>query len=693
MTLLKKIRTEVLVLLGYLLVTVVFTYPLVFKISSSLYGYTSDNFSAAWHFWWLKFIPTQGLTADFIPYINAPFGIQYGALAMESFWVLSARVLSTLGNELLALNTLFLLSFPLAGMTMYFLSYYLFKNKPGAFIAGLIFAFAPYHFWQGYAHISLTFIYTLPLFLLALFYLNDKPSVLAGVLLALSFVLVFLNTFYYGLFMALVGVSFFLVNFLMALFKKESYFTGKRIKALLVSGLLVMVLMTPSILDFYSSLKTTFTSATGSVSNRTLNDFLSLSLRPWDLFLPAPDHPLFGELSKDIYKKITTISNDYKTISAFLPERVVYLGILPSLLALVGIIYGLKNSTTRKKTVLITILLILVTLFALPPVVVIKGINFYFPSYLIYLTLPPLRVLVRFGVVILLFVSLLASIGVVGILKRFPRVQLALVVVVVGVILVEFLPLPPSKVVTFDKPPEYYQWLKEIKEDVIVAEYPARFDLADALIWQRYHQKKLFNMFSNEYHQLWDRVSNLESVEHADILASLGVKYVIFHTDYLYQNSHPFDDLYFTRFSPPPTMQVKNGEKIDVKEYSWLKLLREYSDARVYELAPTNAKFFSYNPKREKALTWIGENSLVITKEVNTVYLFNFGAEKIQLGIDFEIEGAKEKLIRKFYNGIETKDLNKRVLELRPGFNVLRIDSNCLDCGVKLKNIKITKLK
>jgi hypothetical protein len=244
------------------------------------------------------------------------------------------------------------------------------------------------------------------------------------------------------------------------------------------------------------------------------------------------------------------------------------------------------------------------------------------------------------------------------------------------------LPIPPSKVTSFEKPPAYYTWLKDLKEDVIIAEYPPRFDIADALVWQTYHHKKILNSFSNEVIQIWANLTNLSDPMTADLLASLGVKYVVFHTKYLYNNVHPFDELYYTRYAEPPTYD--KIKKIDVKEFGWLKLVQNYPDARVYELASTNSKFVSFTRDGNSPPQFLSGIDLKLKNGENFIYLMNFGNKNRKVVFDFDGELTTAGNIE--LNAVSVSSIKGAIFNLREGLNYLKIK---LDTQDGLPNIKL----
>jgi hypothetical protein len=82
-----------------------------------------------------------------------------------------------LGFNLLAVyNLMVVLSFVAAGLGTYWLVHYLTGSRPGAFVAGLIFTFAPYHFAHLLGQLNLTSLQWIPFYILALFKLWEPAG-------------------------------------------------------------------------------------------------------------------------------------------------------------------------------------------------------------------------------------------------------------------------------------------------------------------------------------------------------------------------------------------------------------------------------------------------------------------------------------------------------------------------------------
>ncbi|MFH1896340.1 MAG: hypothetical protein ABH814_02625, partial [bacterium] len=160
----KGFKKLTVVFLAYLAIAAIFTYPLIFKLSSSVWGNPGDN--------------SGFLTSGF------------GGVALEPLVSWTGQLVALLFGNTVAFNLLTFLSFPLAGVTCYCLVEYVgrqmtdvrrqkteVKDHPTsdirhpafvAFVSGLVFSFSPYHFWQSYHHFTLGQVQWLPLFFLAL---------------------------------------------------------------------------------------------------------------------------------------------------------------------------------------------------------------------------------------------------------------------------------------------------------------------------------------------------------------------------------------------------------------------------------------------------------------------------------------------------------------------------------------------
>ena len=188
----------------------------------------------------------------------------------------------------------------------------------------------------------------------------------------------------------------------------------------------------------------------------------------------------------------------------------------------------------------------------------------YLPYYYLYKVFPLLqlvRVPARFGIFVVLSLSLLASYGIVGLSKFTPKKVLpVLYVILTGIFLFEIFQTNTRSVPVPVLPniPDVYTWLRSQNPDVIIAELPLtpmywgesidkqivkqynEITLTDMLASETYrtyfssfHNKRMINGYSgyfpDEYYQAVDRLAPFPSEDSIDLLRSRKVTLAIVH--------------------------------------------------------------------------------------------------------------------------------------------------------------------
>ncbi len=557
-----KYQKALLIFLFYTLLAVIFTYPLIFKMNTSVYGYPGDNFSTIWHRWWDQYAREHGLNPRYTPFLNAPFGMDLGvALDTAVLYVVPFAVLTSVFNEVAAYNLIIFASFPLAAFTMYLLVKYLTKNRWAAILSGLIFSFSPYHFWKAYNHADLASIQWLPLYVLSLIKLFEKRNYRWAFLTAASFTLVTLTSFYYGYFMVLFTIGLIVVYFV------SSHLNWRMLKLLLLTGVLAGLFILPFTYKlFLVSLSPPGEYQAERQAGRfvtTVDSLLALSSRPWDFFIPSEHHPLFGKYVSTFCPWLAERSGGFETQCTHYPqERNIYLGWVGLGLSF----FALKNFCRNRKWILIfATLAVLMVWVSFPAFINIKGHRLYFPSFFLHRFAPMFRTYVRLGVVVLLCVAVLASFGLKFLLEKIKDKRLLPIAYCLLPLLVlfDFTNIPPFRYTEFAQTPPVYQWLAEQPGDFIIAEYPQPYSEAEAWFFQRIHQKKLVTVT--------EELADLYQPETVEKLGDLGVKYIIAHTDNVFPSDPYNTNRRFQVMSPPET--------------AWgLRAVKPFPKAIVYEI-------------------------------------------------------------------------------------------------------------
>lgn len=563
----------ILVILIFLILTIILTFPLVFRMNSAIGGFfsTDEAYAALWNFWWIKYSWLKELPYRNMNMIAVPFGFTYKFSSGYPFFEFLNKGLIILTNNIFAYNFWILLSFLLSGLTMFYLVYYLTKDYPSAIFSGIIYAFCPYHFVRSWQHLTLSNIQWMPLFLLSLLIFFKKMNFKSVLLVLFSMFLVQSFEMHYTYFMVLI----FLVYCVYVLFVKNMQFKDIKMLFILSFSLalltILLILPTPT---FDAALKMFFHSKELVPSvygiKRPFEDLFLQSARPLSYILPSPMHPIFGRITK-LFVGSSLYGKSYT-------EHVLFLGFVPMFLAFVAI----KNYIKTRKEIrrhrnfesFFILLLITAWLFSQPPWWNVFGLRLYMPSFFIYKVMPMLRAYCRFGILVMLSISVLAGYGLKLILGRINKPFKKLIVFSLLAILVlfEFLNFPPFKVIDLSTTPEVYTWLKDKEGDFTVVEYPLDVNGANVfyMYYQTIHNKSLINgttpgTFANTVAQKNTKLSELPT---AAKLKFMGAKYAIVHIND-YESSGSKEDL---------------DELNRIRKNRGLKLVKEFDDALVYEI-------------------------------------------------------------------------------------------------------------
>jgi len=525
------------------LLTLIATYPLIFKINSSIPGFfsTDEPFSVLWHYWWLKFSFINHIPETFCNFVAYPFGIDFSGNLNMPVWSTIFKYLSIFTNEIFAYNIMLISSFILSG----FLGYYLVEYLTGSYIigifAGFAYTFLPYHFVRSWQHPSLALIELIPLaviFLLKLYELKKiRYAIFLGLAIALS---VHLNT-YYAFFLFLACVLFILMiffkSFILWLKKKPPILSLKLIKLFLIAAIVTIVLSLPVIISNFKFInlinkKGTFVSA-WSVSTRPFEDLFTQSARPLSYFLPSAQNPIFG--------KFTEFFIGSKLYGDSYTEHTLYLGWTLLILAFVAFRkrrYLKDNNPGKAYAIDFFIWLVIAFWFiSQPPWWKIFGFKLYMPSYFFYKFLPAVRAYCRAGIVVMLGIIVLSGFSVKYFLDKIKvkSKQRIFLIMIFSLLTIEFLNIPWQHNLDLSKAPGVYSWLKEQPKDSVIAEYPLDINgpNPDYQFYQTKHNKRMVNCTipGSEANRVAKTMVELSNPATIFKLNDWGVGYIILHLD------------------------------------------------------------------------------------------------------------------------------------------------------------------
>lgn len=199
-------RWQVVVFLGYLLVGIVFTWPLVLHVDTHVIqkgAIPVDAGQNIWNLWWVR----QALLTGSNPYLTRYL---FYPEQINLFWqtlglpnALLVLPILLFAGPVVAFNTLILLSFGLGGYFAYRLGRTVLTDRIAALIVGFVFAFTPHHMQPllGGA-LEIVAIQWIPLYVLLLMRALQQQTVLSVLGAALLLTVTTLASHYYGLFCA-----------------------------------------------------------------------------------------------------------------------------------------------------------------------------------------------------------------------------------------------------------------------------------------------------------------------------------------------------------------------------------------------------------------------------------------------------------------------------------------------------------
>jgi len=569
----KKHKAAILI---FCVMTLIFMWPVVANITKVCPGFhSSDEIRAPiWSYWHIKnsIMNTESiLTTDYLAF---PYGVKI--FDVFSYVYLGyVTVLSLLFNHIAAYNIQIFANFVLTGVFTYLLAYRLTKNKAAGILAGVIFTFCPQHFMRSWQHITLSYFQWIPLYVLALFKLKDKPKLGNSQFMALAVLLAAFFELHYLYFLFVTTVLFVCFNFIYR-FRDTIKHKIKFLKFLIIGGLaggaLIMAQYYRYVLTII--LKTAGAASAHNVLLRPFEDLFLQSARPLGYLLPSTEHPVFGGftsmfIGSSIYGKSLT-------------EHNLYLGLVALVLAIFGIRFYKRNkikdrSVSSDGFAIIFFLCLGVTawLFSQPPWWTIFGFKLYMPSFIVYKALPMFRAYCRFGILLSFAVSILAAFGIKYILMKHESStrKKAICLLLFALICFDFWNNPATHVLELRNYPEVYDWVKA-QGDVVIAEYPLDCESPNDFYKfnQTIHEKKIINGTppGTVANKVAFSITDLSKKKTAAVLRYLGARYVIVH-EQDYEESELVD---------------KINELKGIKTNSGLKLVKEYmgDKIRVYEV-------------------------------------------------------------------------------------------------------------
>ena len=287
----ERSRPELVILAIYVVLTIVMTYPVAFKLSTHIAGHADDGFEHLWTLWWGKTAMWDLRTSMAnLSYFYHPWGIYHPLLSMTPMIQITAIPLGLLFNPLITYNLVFLSSYVLTAFTTYLLCYQITKSRWAAFVGGLIYGFAPTRMIHGFGHLGQITVYWFPLYALFALRLIERPNwkngLWTGVFMGISALVNFVHTAHF--------VFVFTLYWLLHLFfaRRKLALSPQFLKPAALAFGVAAALTLPFAMPFLVN------EITETVHYIMPGGATAGSTNPFSFITPSPQHPLRNRLTK-----------------------------------------------------------------------------------------------------------------------------------------------------------------------------------------------------------------------------------------------------------------------------------------------------------------------------------------------------------------------------------------------------------
>lgn len=574
---LNKLREYSLVSTLYVILTIILTYPVAFKIKTHIPGMAGDSFQWMRILWYTK-IATSKTNLTTLTHDNLlfyPEGIE--SMPFPSAFNQTMYLLLSPFLELHIIYTiLWLLTFIVGAIGCYLLVKYLTGNKYAAFIAGIVFAFSPYHFSRGLYFFGATTIQWIPFCALFLIKTVKEGEIKNAIIAGIFFVLVAMSDLQYMVFMGIFTGLVFIYDFYKNIDLTNDFFRS--------AGEITKKYAAFGTVTFLGVLPLTLNEIRISLSSQNFlkphySEILKLSNDLMSFFIPSHLHPVLGELTLDFYSNVPS----------WLPEKVNFIGFIVLGLSIFAFI-KLRKDSDVKFWFFSTLFFSAVSLGPVlhlngKPLLTNPGINIPLPHQILYQMIPFLdncRTVGRFFIIATLGYTVLAGYGISELLKYKAEKKTLILTVVSCLLILEYLCIPYPT--SYAHIPDFYHTIGNDSDNYALLEIPANTNGGymhfSYLYYQTAHKKPLVGGYAARYPE---NVSNFQKCtpfireltysQYQDdalkedlikngvsILNANNIRYVILHQDQLSGEQMDFaNDLLKKTLKSEPEVYPKDG--------------------------------------------------------------------------------------------------------------------------------------
>lgn len=446
----KILALSLAVLVIFTALAIVLTYPLTADITHNYFNPSGshDGVGTIAQTWYSNYSREQGWSGKTSHFFGYPFGYDQTTVNYPFTNGVMSLVARAFGPQA-SYNLLVIISFPMAGLTMFLLIYYITGAAAASFLGGLIYSFSPWHTFRTFDQVSLAQIYILPLFLLSLLYLWKKRTALSALWVCIALAVAILTDYHFGLFCGFILITWALASWIT---DRRSSQTPSRVtrkspkiqKSTVRLGLLLVVAIVIAIVvcaPFLKNLLYKDPSVISDTGERSTDTVISYSAHPWNYVVPPSYSLLWHGLTNKFVSDHVGKSGVHEVTD--------YAGIVAFFLAGAAIFYtfrrkrkrhdqkqkddeddpaasdtvsaGVTNavadtpaspdSLLRKAVSFGIIAAIAAFVLSMPPIVKLGSVSIPTPSIVMRVLAPPFRFYSRWALVVVFSLALLAGIG------------------------------------------------------------------------------------------------------------------------------------------------------------------------------------------------------------------------------------------------------------------------------------------
>lgn len=481
-----KYSDYIIVAVIFAILTIIFTWPLAQIFATATNGSIQDIFHEIWFMRLGASSPYGPFFLFFTNTILYPTGVPLYFQVASPFNTLLFALFSSIGGEIAAYNFLYMLTFFLSAFFMYVFAFYLTKNKYAAFVAGVIFGFAPIHLAQGLGHLNIMSAEFIPLFGYFLIKLVREPMgrTMNAIYLGVAIVLNAMCDLHMLLMVLTITVAFLIYYFL---FETKIIFNIPFMSRFILAY--VIAAFFTFIIYFQVVYGLVFAHEADIASTAPFNSHYSADLLGF--FLPPPANPILGHYTAPVYAHL--LGN---------PLSIVYVGWTAIAMSIIGII-----SFRKDRQVLFWLFVVLAGfLISLGPYLVVDGNVTPIPGiwqwfYFLVPLFKSFRTPYRFAYTIMLGVSVLAAYGVTRITTAIQNrektpltatiLKSGLAMILVALVVIECITIPfPTTSLAI---PPGYHIIANDHSNFAVLEVPSNSTLSEYLYYQAAYNKPLVN--------------------------------------------------------------------------------------------------------------------------------------------------------------------------------------------------------